>query len=230
MTPLISIISAVRNQDSFIQQMLDSVSNQNSYCFEHIIIDGQSTDNTLPLIEKYKRDNLQKYNINLKLYPPLGVADGMNKGIMHAKGKWLIFLHGDDYLIDRDSTQRMKDTISIAPNQKWIIGTHTWLYKDKIRRRKMIPAYLKILPLMNFISHPNTLVERSLFKQFGKFRTDLKISMDYELHLRFLANHIKPHITKDSFTVFRQHKKGLSSSPSSFTTILKEWIQIMTSH
>ena len=50
----ISIITVTKNSEKFLQENIDSLKNQTYQNFEHIIIDGGSTDKTLKIIKKYK--------------------------------------------------------------------------------------------------------------------------------------------------------------------------------
>ena len=50
--PLISLITVVYNGEKYIQETIDSVSNQKFKNYEYIIIDGKSTDNTINIIKK----------------------------------------------------------------------------------------------------------------------------------------------------------------------------------
>ena len=50
--PLVSIITVVLNNKKFLQKTIDSVSNQSYKNYEHIIIDGRSTDGTVKILKK----------------------------------------------------------------------------------------------------------------------------------------------------------------------------------
>ena len=50
--PLISVITVVYNNENSLQECFDSVQNQNFKNFEHIVIDGGSTDKTIEIIKK----------------------------------------------------------------------------------------------------------------------------------------------------------------------------------
>ena len=54
MKPRISIISVTFNAGQFLEKTILSILNQDCSDFEYIIIDGNSTDNTLDIIKKYE--------------------------------------------------------------------------------------------------------------------------------------------------------------------------------
>ena len=94
-SPLITIIIPTYNCDDFIDQALWSVVNQTYQSYELIIVDGRSTDKTLDIIDRYKKDISV-----LVSEPDSGIYDAMNKGVNMAKGDWLYFLGADDILIN----------------------------------------------------------------------------------------------------------------------------------
>ena len=96
--PLVTIITASYNlidggrKDWFIQNM-ESVQNQTYKNVEHIVIDGASKDGTIELLEEYQKKGWIKYYSE----PDKGIYDAMNKGIMKAKGKYVVCLNSDDF-------------------------------------------------------------------------------------------------------------------------------------
>ena len=97
-SPCVSVITVVYNNESLVEQSIQSVINQNSDNFEYIIIDGNSTDGTLNIIEKY--DSLIDCWLSES---DSGIYDAMNKGIALSKGEWLIFLNSDDLFFSCES-------------------------------------------------------------------------------------------------------------------------------
>ena len=87
----ISIITVVKNSLSTIEKTIRSVINQDYKNIEYIIIDGNSTDGTNKIIDKYK----DKISLVIKENDN-GIWDAMNKGINLAKGEVIGFLNADD--------------------------------------------------------------------------------------------------------------------------------------
>ena len=95
--PKISCITVCFNSADSIVDCLQSVNKQQYRDFEHIIIDGNSTDSTLKLIEEYSEPNTMVFSSKDK-----GVYDAMNKGIETSTGDIICFLNSDDYYISCD--------------------------------------------------------------------------------------------------------------------------------
>lgn len=89
--PLISVITVTYNAGNVIGKTLESLKEQSFEDFEHIIVDGDSSDNTLEKIRSYNLP--QSIVISEK---DKGLYDAMNKGIRLAKGQYLIFLNAGD--------------------------------------------------------------------------------------------------------------------------------------
>lgn len=93
-TPLVSIITVVRNGADYLEQTINSVRNNGSGLAEYIIIDGASDDGTLEII----RDNEACIDYWLS-EPDSGIFDAMNKGIAFSSGEYLLFLNARDMLV-----------------------------------------------------------------------------------------------------------------------------------
>ena len=86
--PLITIITVVLNNDKYLQECLDSLHIQKYKNYEHIIIDGGSTDNTLKILE----NNNDKIDLWVS-EKDRGIYDAFNKGMSLARGQYLGFLN-----------------------------------------------------------------------------------------------------------------------------------------
>ena len=76
-----------------MEESILSLHQQKSQNYEHLIIDGGSTDKTLNIIKKYQ--NKINYWCSAK---DLGIYDAFNKGMMLSNGDYVCFLNSDDTL------------------------------------------------------------------------------------------------------------------------------------
>ena len=89
--PYISIITVCKNSYKTLERCIKSVINQNYKNYEHIIIDGGSTDQTLKIILKNKKH--LRYALSEK---DKNLWHAINKGIKIAKGEVIGILNSDD--------------------------------------------------------------------------------------------------------------------------------------
>lgn len=89
-----SIVTVCLNVLNGLQSTIESVRCQTFVEYEHLIIDGRSTDGTL--------DYLNTLN-EIKYWSESddGIFDAMNKGIKYAKGEWILFLNAGDTLVNK---------------------------------------------------------------------------------------------------------------------------------
>jgi len=106
--PTFSVITVVRNGEDIIENTILSVINQNYLNLEYIIIDGNSTDGTIDIIQKYE----DKINFWIS-EPDMGIYDAMNKGISKAKGKFVNFMNAGDIFVDSYICQLVAEKIMI---------------------------------------------------------------------------------------------------------------------
>lgn len=93
-TPKISVIIPVYNAEKYLRQCLDSVINQTLQDIEIICVDDGSTDNSLNILQEYKKNDSRLYII-CQQNQYAGVA--RNNGMARAKGEYLLFLDADDF-------------------------------------------------------------------------------------------------------------------------------------
>ena len=91
----VSIIVPAFNEENQIKPLLQSLINQNfRYNYEIIIVDNQSTDNTVKIVENFKI----KHNIkDLKIITSKGkLGKVRNDGIFNSSGEWIAFIDADE--------------------------------------------------------------------------------------------------------------------------------------
>ena len=98
----VSIITVCFNSQETIEKTIRSVISQRYKNYEYIIIDGGSTDNTIKIINKYK-----KYIEVIISEEDMGIYDAINKGIKKSTGSVISILHSDDIFYDNKTTQKV---------------------------------------------------------------------------------------------------------------------------
>lgn len=88
--PKLSIITPSYNCGEYIERAIKSVLSQDYPHWEHIIVDGGSTDNTIDILEKYG-------HLNWISESDRGQVHAMNKGFSMARGDVISYLNADDY-------------------------------------------------------------------------------------------------------------------------------------
>ena len=89
--PLISVITVTYNAAGVLPATMQSLREQQCADFEHIIIDGASTDSTLAVARRYSTPGLR-----ILSEKDNGLYDAMNKGLAEAKGEYVVFLNAGD--------------------------------------------------------------------------------------------------------------------------------------
>ena len=107
-TPLISIVTITYNAAACLEPTMQSVASQTCRDFEHIIIDGASSDSTLEIARRYPDTRILSERDN-------GLYDAMNKGIGMARGKYLLFLNAGDAFHSNDVLAAYADRRMTAP-------------------------------------------------------------------------------------------------------------------
>ena len=170
--PLLSIITVNYNNKSGLIRTLNSIKNQESVFFEHIIIDANSTDGSKDAILLYEKE------ITFPLYwvsePDNGIYDGMNKGIKQAHGEYLFFLNSGDTLISNTILQE----IALDGN-KYIYGNIKYILSEKDYRYITPSETLDIVYLLKTaLPHQACFIHHSLFQK-QLYNTEYKIISDW---------------------------------------------------
>ena len=180
----LSIITVNLNNAAGLSKTLESVASQTFTNYEHIIIDGGSTDGSVDIIKDYER----KYNgAPGHLYwvsePDKGIYNAMNKGIKVARGEYCLFLNSGDWLFKRHVLEQVKTHLS--PPELIIYGniiTNSGVHK--------FPATLNnIYFLFSNISHPSTFIETNLIRA-NPYVESFKILSDYYFIIKSII-HLK---------------------------------------
>lgn len=180
----VSIITATYNSSNTIIDTLTSLENQSYKNIEYIIIDGASKDNTLEIIKKYSTKVSKIIS-----EPDKGIYDALNKGIEVSTGDIIGFLHSDDILAYPTAIEDLVNTLMNEQSQA-IYADLEYVSKENTSNvvRRWISGNYKHSNLKKgwMPPHPTFFMKRNLYKQYGSFDLNFKISADYDSLLRYL--------------------------------------------
>ena len=195
----ISVITTTFNSEETIARNVLSVINQTYGNFEQIIIDNESSDNTLGLVKRLYDENGSSNHLKIICEKDKGISDAFNKGIKAATGEVIAILNSDDAYYNNQIFEEVANIF----NDPEILFIHGDIYFDdqiygsNIRRPLLCP----VTTAMPY-NHPTMFLRKEVHEKFGLFDLSYKYAMDYELIVR-LEKTFPEFITKGKY--FSKH-------------------------
>ncbi|WP_413378314.1 glycosyltransferase [Alkalihalobacillus sp. 1P02AB] len=193
--PLFTVLVVTRNEENYIERLLERLVNQDfpNDNYEILIVDGMSSDNTLQIAKRYKKESSPRVDVFInekKTLPP-----GWNIGIKEAKGRYILRIDGHTE-VDEGFLIKYEEMIKKEPNATCVGGiieskgkgfqgeVNEYVYshpfgvgKSKFRTlKKDWQGYVDTVPYGAY--------KREIFEEVGYFNEDLKRNEDIEFHKR----------------------------------------------
>jgi glycosyltransferase involved in cell wall biosynthesis len=189
-----SIVICSYNQGRYIGETLESITSQRGLApgeLEIILVDGQSTDDTVDVIAQY-RDKLDVVVVE----PDRGQSDALRKGFDLATGEILGWLCSDD-VIEPTAIREVIDYFQTHSEARFIYGDAMFI--DKAGgvidiKREIDWNWFVWLHDHNFIRQPSAFWRKELYNLVGGIDPDLQISMDADLFCRFALITVPRHV------------------------------------
>ena len=172
--PVLSVITVVYNNVKHIERTLRSVINQTYSSIELIVIDGDSNDGTLAILEKYKSHFSQFIT-----EPDKGIYHAMNKGLALAKGDYVIFMNSGDEFYEPQTVEQVFSTQAFAD----IYYGETEMVDESLKsygkRRHKAPEKLSLESFKYgmSVSHQAIYIKKSITKPYN---TKYQLSADID--------------------------------------------------
>lgn len=176
MHPLFSIITITYNAEATIAPTLRSIAAQTCKLYEHLVIDGASTDRTLRFVDQAANPLTAVFS-----EPDRGLYDAMNKGLARTTGDYVIFLNAGDSFHSPDTLQLIADAAMDNDYPGIIYGQTDIVDSD---RRRIGPRHLTAPEVLEFKSFANGMVV--CHQAFVALR---KITEPFDLRYRFSADY-----------------------------------------
>jgi glycosyltransferase involved in cell wall biosynthesis len=221
----ISIITVVRNNEKTIEDAILSVLSQTYPHIEHIIVDGNSSDSTVEIINNYK-DRLGGFISE----EDNGLYDAMNKGIKSATGEVIGILNSDDLYHGESTIESVMAEFITKPELDIIYGDLVYVKSENVeqlvRTWKSKAYYSDFFEHANVPPHPSLFVRRKVYELEGFFNLDYKLAADYDFMLRIFKRHNFNSLHMN--TVFVKMRMG-GATNTSLSNIIKQNKEILRS-
>jgi glycosyltransferase involved in cell wall biosynthesis len=150
----------------------------------------------LDLIRKYADKGWIAYYSE----PDSGIYDAMNKGIIRASGKYILFLNSDDYFCDR--TALKKSVALLEKSHADFSYAEAYVECDGTIICTILSKIEQFFVRMPFC-HQTMLIKRDALINLGKFDTSFQTAGDYDLIVRAILNGYKSAHLNMNIIVFR---------------------------
>lgn len=212
---IISIITVNYNDANGLEKTIKSVQSQTYKNFEHIIIDGNSTDGSKGVIEKHK--GLFSYWVS---EPDSGIYSAMNKGIKVAKGEYLLFLNSGDLLNNNKVLDRVSQNLIECLDIYY--GNVALLENNKSQKIHLNPKKLTFsFFYQRTIVQQTIFIKRPLFDKIFYYNENLTFVSDWEFLICAICKYNASYKHID-LVVVNYDINGISSDPDNYDTISKE--------
>ena len=176
--PLVSVIMPSYNSKKYIKKAIDSVLEQTYSNFELIIVDGNSTDGTLDILDEYKK---QDRRIKVIQDEGRGIGAALQLGCQIASGKFIARMDSDDIAINTRFEKQLKIFHSI-PNLILVASPVIYINEDDSIVGYSFPYTNKriIQEKVYLIAHPTLMMKKDAYVKAGGYQPLLRAE-DYFL-------------------------------------------------
>lgn len=231
MNPLVSICIPTYNGEKYIRECLDSVLAQTYSNLEIIIVDDCSKDDTIWIIDEYKRQDARVSVVRNQKNQ--GLVGNWNKCLTLANGEWIKFIFQDD-LVQPDCVEKL---LKAAGEHEMVISDRDFIFDESVPAEMKVYYNEKMLSMkklvktsqaqfisaeqssqfaisnlaLNFFGEPTCVMFKlDLVKKLGEFNANLGQICDLEYWLRVATSHGFVYVP-EKLASFRIHASSTTS-------------------
>lgn len=182
--PLVSIVTPSLNQGRFIRDTIESVLAQDYPRIEYRVVDGGSSDETIPILKSYGD------RIAWSSEPDAGQADAINKGLKQARGNVLAYLNSDDTLLP-GAVMQVAEHFQTYPQTSLLYGRAYYIDENGHILQEYPTASWDWERFTGccYICQPAAFWSRHTMNAVGQFDPSIRYVMDYDYWMRVALNH-----------------------------------------
>lgn len=221
--PLVSIVVITYNSAKYVLETLESAKAQTYQNIELIVSDDCSTDNTVEICRNWIDENKDRFVRTelITVEKNTGVAANCNRGLYSAKGEWVKFIAGDDYLLESAITNNINqiienDEIMLMFSDYWLLDDETGIKTETIKIDQYFfslseeDQYKYLRLKNNILIAPTAFISKKIFSKCGSFDETIPMLEDYCLWLIVTSNKVKIYYLNVKTVVYRFHDTNIS--------------------
>ena len=200
-----SVIIPAYNAEKYLKEAIDSIINQTFQDFEVLVINDNSTDNTVNILQSYTDKRIQILNSQGS-----GISDALNLGLDSAKGEYIIRMDADDISLPERFEKQIKyldenpDIAICGSIAQYFNDNSDLLYNiwQTPSEDKLIKTFLlTTVPLI----HPSVIIRKSVLDKYElRYSTIYNGAEDFGLWTK-AAKFVKFHNIEEVLLYYRRH-------------------------
>lgn len=209
---LVSVVIPCYNAENHIERCLDSVFSQTYSNLEVIVVDNNSTDNTLSVLNEYQEKT--NYDFTILSENKQGAPAARNLGLKHAKGDYIQFLDADDALAPEKIKKQGNKIILSGDRPNFVVGNFIKKHsggKSITIKSEISDPFCALLKSKLGNTCSNLWEKASLLKING-WNENLRSSQEADLMFRLLQNGAKVLHTEEFDTIIHVTKGSISNT------------------
>ena len=214
---LITLVVNCYNRANMVRTALDSVWNQTYRPIELIIVDDESKDNTMEVVEQWRSEHpdTKDFTSIAKSFPNGKPSLSRNRGLELAHGDYIQFVDDDDWIYP-NAVQTKVDYAKQHPNCELIV--HQLDYYHDVNSKPFTSTHISLPDdpkdmVEHLLRHECLLVATLMFKTdvlraIGAWKADLFFAMDMEITMRHAIRGGSIGLVNQSLGAYRFHTTG----------------------
>lgn len=213
-----SVVIPLYNKADYIENTINSVINQTFTDYEIIIIDDESTDNSVSKVLGFNDSRIQLYNQKNQ-----GASVARNLGIEKAKYNYIAFLDADDLWMP-NHLETLKDLVQNFSNAGIFASRYELVFsngKNYIPKFKEIPSnfegvisnYFETSLTYPIATSSSIVIPKSVFKKIGYFKPGISSGQDVDMWIRIASQYPVALSNKITASYLHYIENSLSKTP-----------------